>query len=186
MSASEPRPEATVRWPWWLITALLAFLLAAAGTVLVRQVMAQGDWAAVPEGSSPLAAGAVVQSGDASRAAMRAAGSATERVLSYDARTFDADVAAALALLDGPMAEQYTATMEAIRGETAENEAAVEATVVAVSTISATAHDAKLLLFVNQRRTGTQVDRPRTERNRVVVTIHRGEGDWRITALDAM
>jgi Mce-associated membrane protein len=181
-----PSRPAPVGWPLWLLTGVLALGLVLAGVVLVRQLMAQGDWSAAPEGNSPLAAGAVVQSEEAKRAAMMAATSATERVLSYDAKTFDDDVQTALGLLDGEMEEQYSTTMEAIAEKTAENQAVVQASVVSVSTISATEHDAKLLMFVNQQTQGKHLDQPRVDLNRVVVTIHRGEGDWKITSLDAM
>jgi len=190
MTTQKPPPEpataATVGWPLWLLTGVLVFTLAVAATVLARQLTAQGGWIAVPEGNSPLAAGAVVQSQEASRAAMTAATAATEQVLSYDSRTFDEDVEASLALLDGEVEEQYAETMDGIRARTADNAAAVAASVVAVSTISATDHDAKLLLFVDQRTTGRHLDRPQVDLNRVVATIHRGEEDWRITRLDAM
>lgn len=181
-----PAEPAPVGWPLWLLTGVVAFALVLAGTVLVRQLMAQGDWSAVPEGTTPLAAGAGVQSAEAKQAAMMAATSATEQVLSYDASTFDADVEASLALLDGRMEGEYSRTMEAIKGKTAENEAVVEASVVSVSAISATEHDAKLLLFVNQQTQGKHLAQPRIDLNRVVVTMHRDEGDWSITQLDAM
>lgn len=186
--APEPVPaeDRPVGWPMWVLTGALAFALVLAGTVLVRQLLAQGDWAAVPEGDSPLAAGAVVQSPEAKRAAMMAATSATERVLSYDAKTFDEDVKASLARLDGEMEDQYSTTMEAISDKTAQNRAVVQASVVSVSTISATEHDAKLLMFVNQQTQGRHLDQPRIDLNRVVVTIHRGQGDWKITKLQAL
>lgn len=178
--------DRAVGWPQWLVTAVLAFALVLAGTVLARQLLAQGDWSAVPEGNSPLAAGAVVQSPEAKRAAMMAATSATERVLSYDAKTFDEDVEASSALLAGEMADQYSTTMKAISDKTAENQAVVQASVVSVSTISATEHDAKLLMFVNQQTQGKHLDQPRIDLNRVVVTIHRDEGDWKVTELQAL
>lgn len=192
----EPSPEPTseptsegdrpVGWPLWVLTGVLAFALVLAGSVLVRQLLAQGDWSAVPEGNSPLAAGAVVQSPEAKRAAMMAGTAATERVLSYDAKTLDEDVEAALAMLDGEMEDQYSSTMEAISDKTAENRAVVQASVVSVSTISATEHDAKLLMFVNQQTQGRHLDQPRIDLNRVVVTMHRGQGDWKITRLEAL
>jgi Mce-associated membrane protein len=181
-----PADDRPVGWPLWLLTGALAFALVLAGAVLVRQLLAQGDWSAVPEGNNPLAAGAVVQSPEAKRAAMMAATSATERVLSYDAATLDEDVKASSALLAGEMEDQYATTMKAISDKTAENQAVVQASVVSVSTISATEHDAKLLLFVNQQTEGKHLDQPRIDLNRVVVTIHRDQGDWKITKLQAL
>lgn len=188
---SEPAPseqlgQPPVTWAMWLLTGTLAFALVLAGTVLVRQLLAQDDWSRVPDGNTPLAAGAQVQSEEAKRAAMVAATSATERILSYDAKTLDDDVAAVQGLLGGEMLEQYAETMGTIRAKTVENEAVVEASVVSASAISATEHDAKVLLFVNQTTNGKHLDQPRADLNRVVVTMHRDDGDWTVTELDAL
>jgi Mce-associated membrane protein len=161
----------------------VAVLLAAA--VLVRLLVA-GDTAALPEGTTPIVAGASITSAGAKQEAMVAAAGATRKVLSYTAETLDADIEAARATLAGDMLGRYADTMERIREQTEENGTAVEATVVARSIISATEHDAKVLLFVNQSTTGRQLEEPRVERNRVVVTLHRDEAGWLVTALDAI
>ena len=45
---------------------------------------------------------------------------------------------------------------------------------------------ATALLFVNHATTGRGSEQPRADLNRVVVTLHRGEGDWVVTDLDAL
>lgn len=175
-----------VSWPLWVLTALLAFVVVVATVVLVRQVVTRDDATAVPDGTTPLAPGAVTESEEAKRAATQAATSATEQILSYAADTLDDDIAASEELLAGDMVDQYAQTMDTLRDKTVEDEVSVEATVVAVSTVAATEHDARLLLFVNQATTGQHLDQPRADLNRVVVTLHRGDGDWKVTQLDAL
>ncbi|WP_435741362.1 hypothetical protein [Nocardioides sp. SYSU DS0663] len=57
---------------------------------------------------------------------------------------------------------------------------------VAASAISASEHDVKALLFVNQSTTGKNSRQPRADLNRVVVTLHRDAGAWVVTDLDAL
>lgn len=173
-------------WLRWAITGVLVFAVVVASVILVRQLMARDDPTTVPEGTTPLVAGAQIESEDAKRAAMLAATTSTESILSYSSASLDDDIEAAEALLAGEMVEQYASTMDALRDQTLEDEVTVEATVVAASTISATEHDARLLLFVNQNTTGQHLDQPRADLNRVVVTVHRDEGDWKVTRLDAL
>jgi hypothetical protein len=84
------------------------------------------------------------------------------------------------------MRDRYDRTMAAIAPGARRNQTAVEAAVVAVSIISVTDEDAKALLFVDQATTGRHLDQPTTERNRVVVTLHRDAGRWWVTRLDAL
>ena len=167
-----------------VLVGVLAVAVLLAAAVLVR-VLVAGDPAALPEGNTPIVAGASITSAEAKQESMVAAAEATRKVLSYTAETLDADIEAARATLAGDMLGRYADTMERIR-EQAEDGTAVEATVVARSIISATEHDAKVLLFVNQSTTGPGLDEPRVERNRVVVTLHRDGADWLVTALDAI
>lgn len=169
-----------------VLAAVLAVLVVLAGVVLVRQLLDTPQPAGTPDGTSPLVAGAVVESEAAKRAGLVAATEATETVLSYRAATFGRDVDRARELLSGPVRERYDATMERLAGQTRKDRAAVEATVVAASIISATDDDATALLFVNQVTTGRHLDGPRTERNRVVVRVQREEGSWRVTRLEAL
>lgn len=170
----------------WLVPAVLAALVVVAAVVWVRQLLGPDGATGVPDGSTPIVAGAVVTSPEAKQAGITAATEATLKILSYDSSSLEEDIRAAKAELSGDMLEQYSATMADIRRQTERNGAKVEATVAAASIISATEHDAKVLLFVNQRTTGKHLDEPRIDRNRVVVTVHRDGGDWSVTRLDAL
>lgn len=161
----------------------LAVLLAA--VVLVRLLVAP-EATALPEGTTPIVAGASIAGDGVKQEAMAAAADATRKVLSYTAETLDADIEAARATLAGDMASQYAETMDRIRSQAEQDGTAVEAEVVARSIISVTARDAKVLLFVNQTTTGPRLEEPRVERNRVVVTLHRDDDTWLVTDLDAL
>jgi hypothetical protein len=185
-SEADDKPGEPVARGMLVVPAVLTVLALLAGFVLVRQVMGTEEPIGMPDGTTPLVAGAVVASEESKRVGMAAATGATQKVLSYKAATLAEDMEAARAELSGAMLEQYDQTMEAITRQTKANKVTVEATVVASSIISATQHDAKVLLFVNQVTTGKHLDQPRTDLNRVVVTVHRDGGDWSVTALDAL
>lgn len=171
-----------------LLPAVAALLLVAvAGLATVWGLMLTGDdAAAAPEGDTPLAEGTQIVGDGAKQAAMVAATESVEEVLSYDSKSLDEDVAKAKERLDGAMLDEYDETMATIREDTVKNEAVVEASVVASSVISVGEESAKTLLFVNQTTTGKHLEAPRTDLNRVVVTLRRDGGVWLVTDLDAL
>ena len=156
------------------------------GALYVRMLMAGGDEAPLPDGTTPAAQGATIEGEDAKQAGLVAATEATEEVLSYQASTLDEDIAKAEKRLGPDMRREYADTMKAIRADTLKDDAKVQATVVASSIISAGDHDVKALLFVNQSTTGKHLTEPRVDLNRVVVSLHRDEGEWTVTKLDAL
>ncbi|GAB2860515.1 hypothetical protein [Nocardioides pacificus] len=167
------------------VAALLLVLVGALGTVW-GLMLTGDDAAAAPEGGTPLAEGTQIVGDGAKQAAMVAATESVEEVLSYDSKTLDEDVAKAKERLDGTMLDEYDETMATIRDDTVKNEAVVEASVVASSVISVGEESAKTLLFVNQTTTGKHLEAPRTDLNRVVVTLRRDGGVWLVTDLDAL
>lgn len=177
-----PADRAPRRWP----ALVLAVVVAVLAVVGVRMLVVDADEPGVPDGTTPLADGVVFESEGAKSAGLSAASEAAEKVLSYSAKTLDEDMEAALPLLAPRMRTEYAETLEAIREDTERNQAVVEASVVAASAISVSEHDVKALLFVNQSTTGKESEQPRADLNRVVVTLHRGEGDWVVTDLDAL
>ncbi|WP_182523602.1 hypothetical protein [Nocardioides dongkuii] len=182
--SSEPRkPRRTPRrWP----VAVLLVLVVALAVVFVRMLVVDEPEPPAPTGLSPLAPGSTFTSESVKSAGLSAATRAAEQVLSYSATTLEEDLEGALPLLGPKMQEEYRTTIDAIREQTEKNEAVVEAAVVAASAISASDHDVKALLFVNQTTTGKHLERPRADLNRVVVTLHRDAGDWIVTDLDAL
>ncbi|WP_193605904.1 hypothetical protein [Nocardioides dongkuii] len=181
--SSEPRtPRTPRRWP----VAVLLVLVAVLAVVFVRMLVVDEPEPPAPTGLTPLAPGSTFTSESVKSAGLSAATRAAEQVLSYSATTLEEDLEGALPLLGPKMQEEYRTTIDAIREQTEKNEAVVEAAVVAASAISASDHDVKALLFVNQTTTGKHLERPRADLNRVVVTLHRDAGDWIVTDLDAL
>ena len=62
----------------------------------------------------------------------------------------------------------------------------VSAEVVESALVTATSSYARVLLFVNQTTKGDQLDEPLLDLDRVLVTLVRDGGDWRLDELDAL
>jgi Mce-associated membrane protein len=124
--------------------------------------------------------------------AARTAGQVTaanylERILSYSYKTFDKDEAQQRKLTTGAFAKQYAHTMKMVRGSALKTHTVLKANVVASSIVSAQPDRVKALLFLNQTTTGTQVQQPRVDMNRVVVTLSKDDdGSWLVSQLDAL
>jgi Mce-associated membrane protein len=110
----------------------------------------------------------------------------TADALSYSAKTFEDDIAAAGKLMTSSMREQYLDTLADVRDDVRKRGLTLKATVRASSIVSATEDRAELLEFVNQTTTAKGVKSRQLNENRVVVTLVRGEDDtWRISELSA-
>ncbi|HEX6876443.1 MAG TPA: hypothetical protein VF165_12350 [Nocardioidaceae bacterium] len=124
---------------------------------------------------------------DARSAAQVVAAESMETILSYDHAHYDKGVAAAKTLMTGEFARKYSDTVATVRPRVLETESVVKAEVVASSVVSAEPDEVKALLFVNQTTTGKQVQEPRVDLNRVVVTLVRGDdGAWLVSDVDAL
>jgi Mce-associated membrane protein len=128
--------------------------------------------------------------GEVTSAATRAvlmdqAGKMTAAALSYDAKTFDKDTAAAGRLMTPSMRKQYLGTLAKVRAQVARQGLVLKAEVRASALVSATADEARVLEFVNQSTTAKGVTQSKLNQNRVVVTLTRVDGRWLISKLDA-
>ncbi|HZJ05732.1 MAG TPA: hypothetical protein VFD59_09705 [Nocardioidaceae bacterium] len=110
-----------------------------------------------------------------------------EKILSYDHKRIDEDVAASTRLMTDGFAEEYTSTIEQVREEATATKSVVQAGVVASSVVTADPDRVEALLFVNQTTEGEQVEEPRVDLNRVVVTLVRDDDQgWLVADLDAL
>ena len=116
---------------------------------------------------------------------MAAAARLTQKVLSYNWQTLDADTKAAEALLAPSFRAEYAKTMAGVKDQTIKNEVKLSADVAATSIVSATENKVVALLFVNQVTTAKGTANERVEGSRVLVTLTRGDGEWRISKLKA-
>lgn len=118
-------------------------------------------------------------------ALMEQAGKMTGQALSYDAKTFDADITAAGKLMTASFRKQYLATLGKVRADVIKHKLKLKADVMSSALISATDDQARVLEFVNQSTTTKGVKRTQLDQNRVVVTLSRIDGRWLISKLDA-
>jgi Mce-associated membrane protein len=167
------------------VTLVLALAVLAAGAVLTRMLLADDE---VGSGRTvTAAASSSVITSEADRADVLAAGTrAAEEVLGYSWRTLEADAPAARRLLTGEMLEQYDDTVARVAQRARADHTVVTAEVAASSAVSVAPDEATVLLFVDQRTTGRDLDRPRTELNRVVLTLRRTGGEWLASELDVL
>jgi hypothetical protein len=126
-----------------------------------------------------------ISSAQARDAGIQQATTLTQKVLSYDWQSLDKDVATNERLLAPSFRKQYAETMAGVRDQTIKNQVTLTATVVASSTVSATPDQVVALVFVNQVTKATKANNQRLDQNRVLVTLTRSGGEWRVSKMDA-
>lgn len=109
----------------------------------------------------------------------------TESALSYSAASFDADAQKAGKLMTPDMAQQYRKTLAKVRKDVVARGMTLKASVQASALISATDDRAKVLEFINQTTTAKGAKTQQLNVNRVVVTVVKRDGVWRISGLNA-
>lgn len=111
-----------------------------------------------------------------------------ERILSYDHASFEEGTGEAKRLMTESFAKEYDDTVALVREDAVERESVVTAEVVAASVVSATRDRVEALLFVNQTTEAADLEEPRVDLNRVVVTlVPAGEADrWLVEDIDAL
>jgi len=120
-------------------------------------------------------------------AARAAAESDVVDLLSYDYRHLDRDFARARSHLTGKFVADYTTTTRrTVRPLAPQVHAVVKATVASSSVVRASENAVVVLLFVNQTTTSTRLEAPRTDLNRVRLTMTRVGGAWKVSKVAAL
>lgn len=159
--------------------------LAAVLLVLVLLAGAGLGWALWHDRHATTQVRGPISSTTARTAGMAAATELTEKALSYSWSSLDRDVKAARAVMTPGFRQQYDQAMGRVHDQTLRNHITLKATAVASSVISASDHEVKTLVFVDQVTTASGTKRQRVDQNRVVVTLTRGAGDWQISRMKA-
>jgi Mce-associated membrane protein len=136
------------------------------------------------EDSAKTGSGAIT-SAQARESGLQAASTLTQKVLSYNWQTLDQDMKSTEAVLAPNFRKQYAKTMSGVRQQTLKNQVKLTASVVAASIVSATDEKVEALVFVNQITTAKNAGGQRLDQNRVLVTLGRHGGEWRVTKMDA-
>ncbi len=120
------------------------------------------------------------------RSAMTAGTSAAQVIFSYDYRTFDAGVAKAKPYLTGAFAKEYVDTTASLKATAQQEQAVVQAQVSAVSVVESDGNQVQLLLYLNQYRRNTNISGEKVDQNRVVLTLVRVGGAWKVSQASAI
>jgi hypothetical protein len=167
----------------WLV-ALTALVVLAAG-VLVWVLRDAGDCYAA-DASSADSADAVVGSSEVKDAVRERAAKGAAAAYSYSWKTLADDKAAARELMTPTMRERYDRTMAGVTTSSRRVRRVVNAEVVDTALVTALPTYARVLVFVNQRTSGKDLDRPTLDLDRVLVTVQRMDGEWKVSELDAL
>jgi len=134
------------------------------------------------EGAAPDGA---ITSTEARNEGMQAASELTQKVLSYDWKTLDADSKANQKVLAPSFRKEYSKTLAKVKAEAVKNQVKLAAKAQATSIVSATENKVVALVFLNQTTTAKETANQRVDSSRVLVTLTRSGGDWRISKLKA-
>jgi Mce-associated membrane protein len=108
-----------------------------------------------------------------------------EKLLSYDYREIEDELARERDWLTGSFADDYTSLVSDEIAKAAKKVKVVtEARVSASGVVSAEHDEVELLLFVNVTTRSSELAQPRVSGSRLAVTAKYVDGEWRISALD--
>jgi Mce-associated membrane protein len=104
-------------------------------------------------------------------------------LMSYDYRSIDKDMDRALSRTTGSFHDTMSKAMEANRDDFVSLKAVAKVKVIAAAAQSMTDSRAMVLLFVDQTVTNSRTPGPTTDRTRIVMTLSKVAGGWRISKL---
>lgn len=167
------------------VVLVLVLLVVAASAVLVWLVRdAGGDIGA--EVTTAESADATVVSAAVADEVRDVAAEAATAAYSYSWETLAEDKAAARDLMTATMQDRYDRTMAGVATASRRDRTVVSAEVVDTALVTATASYARVLVFVNQSTSGDNLDEPTLDLDRVLVSLRRVGGEWRLSELDAL
>ena len=118
---------------------------------------------------------------NAARDCLAVAPAAAAALFSYDYRTFDASVANGRTFASGGFAEDYAKTTAALKQAALQEQAVVTAQASVAGVISSSGDQVDVLLYMNQYRRNVNITGEKVDQNRVVLTLVRADGEWKVT-----
>jgi Mce-associated membrane protein len=122
--------------------------------------------------------------------ALVAATSAAQKVLSFDYRTINADVARGKATATGPFLSEYEQTAASLIKEVGPAKAIVQASVQSGSVVNASSGRIVVLLFVDQasvrQNNGQKTPVTRIDQARLQMTMTKQHGRWLVYSLTSL
>lgn len=167
-------------------------LIVALGALVLAAALALG-WLVRDAGDDPAAgvstaasSEAVVASAAVKDTVLGVASEAATRVYGYSWETIAEDKEDARALLTGDMLDQYDRTMAGVATTSRRDRTVVTASVVGEALVHASSSYARVLVFVNQSTASDELEKPLLDLDRVLVTVERVGGEWKVSELDAL
>lgn len=162
---TEPRLSRTTRHRQWLLSGLLVAALAAAGTFALLYTQERGNLAAKSD-------------------ALHTARSFAVTVTSYDYQDLDASISAVVAGSTGDFKDQYRGATTSLRGLIQEAKAKAVGSVLNAAVVSGSKDRVVVILFADQSVTNLATkDKPRVDRNRMVMTLEKHGDAWLVSKL---
>jgi Mce-associated membrane protein len=149
--------------PWWLLGVVGALALAGLVTSALLLLSRPSD--------------------DSLRdSALQAAQQYTTTLTSFDARTLEEDIERVKGVSAEEFVAEYEQTMAGLREQIASDQTVSVGSVLAVGMERLDGDEATVLVAVNQQITSAGAE-PRTEANRVRMTLVRGDGSWLVRSV---
>lgn len=124
---------------------------------------------------------------EAGDAAVSAAKSDAQEILSYDYRSLDSNFQQGLAATTGGFRTQYQqTTSQLVRPQATQQKVIVQAAVMNAGLITSTDDNAVVLLFVDRVTTKAGQSKPTFNQDRVRMTMTKVNGKWLCSKLDAL
>jgi Mce-associated membrane protein len=172
-------PHGPAKQPLWASARLMVVLLVVCLVLLGVTVFAYHRY------SEPAPTVSPVSSTGAREDGLTQAATLTQKVLSYNWQTLDKDVSGAEAVMEPSFRSEYAKTMASVRAQTVQNQVTLTAQTVASSIVSASPTKVVALVFVNQVTKAKSTTNTRIDQNRVLVTLTRHGGEWRVSQMKA-
>lgn len=168
---AEQTPAPVGRGQWWRGpgAALAALVLAAALLAVVVGYSLQGTHSVADD-----------------RAAVEAARTSLEKLLSYDHSTIEAQLPHNQDLLTGPFRDEYAKTLrDTVIPMVTKDKVVVQARSYDAGVMSRDGNTIKVQVFVNQVRTTAAQPQAAVDQNRAIATMTKVGGRWLISGLQA-
>jgi len=160
-------------------------------TVLVLAAAVAVAWARDTDEPAPVvttadSAAATVASAEVGSDVREVAATGTARAYAYSWDTLIEDKAAARELMTEAMQRRYDRSMAGVTTSSRRDHTVVTAEVVDTALVTASTTHARVLVFVNRRTSGNDLDEPMLDLDRVLVTLQHSGGAWKVSELDAL
>jgi hypothetical protein len=167
----------------WIVGLAVLVCAATLALVWVLRDPGPGSGAGISSADDPDVS---VVSASVKDAVRERAAEAAAAAYGYSWDTLAEDKAAARALMTTAMQDRYDRTMAGVATSSQRDRTVVSADVVDTALVTASATHARVLVFVNQRTSGDDLAEPTLDLDRVLVTLRRDGGEWKLSELDAL